>query len=73
MARSDQRKGFEPDVRLTLLETDVDGLGDSVRAINQKIEDEMGGVRKLLVGLLISVTTAALLLVINIFVIVGRS
>lgn len=73
MTRSDQRRGYEPDVRLSLLESDVDELVGAVAKINTKIEEEMGNIRRLLVGLLVSVTTAALLLVINIFVIVGRS
>lgn len=61
MPRTDQRHGFSVPNRISLLESDVDEL-------NQHLTDlagELRNIRNVLIGILISVTTASILLAIN--------
>ncbi len=61
MSRVEERKEFEVPVRVTLLEGDVDRGDEALEAFRQ----ELRGIRNVLVGLLVSVSTAAILLAIN--------
>lgn len=49
------------DVRIRLLESDMDDLEDMA----ERLESAIDGVRRVLVGILVSVTTASLLLALN--------
>lgn len=76
--RSQERSDFDVPVRLRLLENDADdaeahglALQEKVTADVAAIRDEVTGVKKLLVGILVSVTTASILMAINIAVVVS--
>lgn len=61
MTRAADRAGFTSDVRLRLLEDDADELQLAVSSVN----DRLGKILWALVGVLISVTTSAILLAVN--------
>lgn len=61
MSRVQERKGFEVPVRVTLLEGDADKGDKALEAFRL----ELRGIRNVLVGLLVSVSTAAILLAVN--------
>jgi hypothetical protein len=61
VSRVQERKGFEVPVRVTLLEGDADKGEDALEGFRL----ELRGIRNVLVGLLVSVSTAAILLAIN--------
>lgn len=76
--RAQQRQGFDEAVRLRLLEDDADDAEAHGLALQRQvaddiktIRDEVDGVKKLLVGILVSVATACILLVVNIVAITG--
>jgi hypothetical protein len=71
-ARTEQRRGFDVPIRLTLIEGDADRLEDKVDGglvrLEAKVDDGLAGIRALMIktvfvlaGLLVSVTTAAIL------------
>ncbi len=55
-------------VRLSLVEGDLDTMDTSLDGVRQ----DLAGLRKILVGILVSVTTASVLMVINIVLIGTR-
>ena len=67
MSRVEERKDFDEQVRVTLLESDADKAEKGLEAFRL----ELRGIRNVLVGLLLSIATAAVLLAINIMVIQG--
>lgn len=68
MGRTTQRKGFEHGVRLQLVEEDVDELEDELAKAIDKLSGELAKIKGVLLGMLISVTTAAILLAVNLVV-----
>lgn len=76
--RTQQRSDFDVPVRIRLLENDADdaeahglALQEKVAADIASIREEVTGLKKLLVGILVSVTTASILMAINIAVVVS--
>ena len=67
MSRVGERKDFDVPVRTTLLESDADKLEEGLEGFRL----ELRGIRNVLVGLLISIATAAVLLAINLMVVQG--
>lgn len=77
--RQQARQGFDANGRIRLLEDDADDmeaagvrLEAAIQAAKSEMQSELDGVKKILVGILISVTTASILLVVNILVIGSR-
>ena len=64
MSRPQERAGFDPAIRVQLLELDVDNLEAALEAIRQ----ELRGIRNVLVGMLVSLATASILLAISLVV-----
>lgn len=64
MPRTESRTGFDLPGRVRLLEGDMDKNDEVVSEINQRLARN----NQLLVGILISVTTASLLMLVNILV-----
>lgn len=62
--RTQARYGFEIPVRVTLVENDL----DEVDKQHDRLSDEIASVKKVLVGILVSLTTSAVLLAINLVV-----
>ncbi len=60
--RHDARKDFDVSTRIALIEADVDEFEVALAAL----ANELGGIRKVLIGLLVSISTACVLLAINI-------
>ena len=63
-SRRDRRGSLPDTVRLTLVEDDLDTLNEGLDALNEKL----GKIMWAMVGILISVTTASVLLVLNLAV-----
>jgi hypothetical protein len=63
-SRTHAREGFSDNVRVTLLEGDADALFRIFDGLRQ----EMKNANRILMGLLVSISTAAILLAINILV-----
>lgn len=61
MGRATDRTGFSDVVRLRLLEDDVDGFEDAMRGVNERLSKILWAI----VGVLISVSTSAILLALN--------
>lgn len=61
MGRATDRSGFSDVVRLRLLEDDVDAHEDVMRGVNERLSKILWAV----VGVLISVSTSAILLALN--------
>jgi len=59
--RAVARKGFTQGVRLTLVEDDLDQFDSSLA----DMANELKAIKNVLIGLLISVTTAAVVLALN--------
>lgn len=68
MSRSAARSGFDQGVRLQLVEEDVDDLEDELAKAIDKLSGELAKIKGVLLGMLISVTTAAILLAVNLVV-----
>lgn len=64
MTRIEERSTFEIPVRVTLLEGDADKGEGALEAFRL----ELRGIRNVMVGLLISVSTGAVLLAVNLMV-----
>lgn len=64
MTRKDEREGFEIPVRVQLLETDMDKDDEE----KEGIRNELRALRMVLIGILVSVTTASVLLAVNVAV-----
>jgi len=62
MTRKDEREGFEVPTRVQLLETDMD-TNDKEK---ESIRNELRALRMVLIGILVSVTTASVLLAVNV-------
>lgn len=78
VARTTSRQGFDPSTRIALLENDADdheafgiSLQSSVKDDIKAIREEVDGMKKILVGILVSVATACILLVVNIIAVSG--
>ena len=64
MSRTGQRREFDSEVRLALLETDADEADTAVDGLRQ----ELKATNRILLGLLVSVSTAAILFAVNIVI-----
>ena len=62
MSRAEDRRDFDRDVRVALLESDMDKDDKEKGAIR----DELKGMSRVLMGLLVAVATAAILLAANV-------
>lgn len=60
-SRSTIRKGFTQAVRITLIEDDI----DTVETVMSDLAGELKAIKNVLIGLLISITTAAVVLALN--------
>lgn len=60
--RQQARQNFAAEVRIALLETDADEKDDEMRSLR----DDVKAIKAVLIGLLISITTASILLLLNI-------
>lgn len=73
MSRADVRSMGSNDLRIRLLEDDADQferqLAEGIAEMRKGIADN----RKIMVGILVSLATAALLLAVNIAIITGKS
>lgn len=67
-SRQETRKNFTDPQRIGLLEDDVDEFHSDL----SDVVSELSSIKKLLVGVLVSVTTASILLVVNIMTLGGR-
>lgn len=67
-SRTADRVDFTDGVRLRLLEQDA----DKTDAAMDSFATELASIRKILLGILVSVTTASILLVVNVLTIGGR-
>ncbi len=72
MSRAAERAGFTLPVRVRLVEGDVDTLEEGQQAMVRAIDNlrestsaEINGLKRVMVGILISVTTASILLAVN--------
>ena len=65
-SRVEARRAFDTPTRLTLVEGDLDGLEGGLGAFREEIAGEVKSLRTVLIGILISVATAAILLAINV-------
>jgi hypothetical protein len=72
MTRISDRGDFEPPVRIRLLERDmdqydevIDRLTTTLDKVREDFSDSLEGMRKVLIGMLISLATAAVLLAVN--------
>lgn len=63
--RSERRKGLPQTTRITLVEDDLDTIDDGMNGLNEKL----GKIMWAMVGMLISISTASVLLVLNLLVI----
>ena len=68
MTRSQDRAKFTQATRLTLVEGDIDTLETG----QQKLVDAIDGLRKVMLGILVSISTGCILLVINVTVLSNR-
>jgi len=75
MPRREQREGFDDSTRIKLLENDLDAndvtMQQGAQALRETVSEfrtELKAMRGLLIGILVSVTTAALLLAANMVV-----
>ena len=75
MPRREQRDGFDDPTRIKLLENDLDAndvmMQQGAQALRETVSEfraELKAMRGLLIGILVSVTTAALLLAANMVV-----
>ncbi len=60
-SRTDQRRGFTVETRIALVEADADEHDEAVAAVNAKLDRFQG----ILVGILITLTTASVLMALN--------
>jgi len=65
ISRSEQRRDFTMETKVRLLESDA----DTFEATMMEIRHEMAGQTKVMIGILISLVTAALVLTVNVIVI----
>lgn len=65
IVRTEERRSFDQAVRVSLLEGDMDHFEDGFTAFRS----ELDAIRKILIGILVSVTTASLLLAVNVIVV----
>lgn len=75
-ARAVQRRGFPPEVRLTMVEDDLDQVDVGLEALRKECREqaekmlaESRSSRQLLTGILVAITTACIMLAINVTVI----
>lgn len=76
MTRRSDRVSYDEQTRVGLLESDADAFAESMvrleTMLDAKVEElrkTVAGVQKVLIGILISLTTASILLVVNIGVV----
>lgn len=62
VTRASDRAGFAEDVRIRLLESDMDQKDDQY----EELRNEIKGLQRVMVGMLISLATASILLALNI-------
>lgn len=66
MNRAVDRSSFDDKTRLRLVETDLDSMESELRAGLDDFRKELHAVQRVLIGILVSLTTAAILLAGNI-------
>ena len=78
MSRVEARKDFDDKTRLRLVEGDLDSfdssverLGDRIEASEEKLGDRMDRMNRTMLGILVAVTTASIMLAINLAVAVA--
>lgn len=67
MGRTSERREFDMPGRMRLVESDLDTLEEGQKELVAALD----GIRKVLIGVLVSVTTASVLLAVNVMV-MGR-
>lgn len=67
------RKDYEVPIRTSMLEDDADRFEQFMTDLANKTSAEVAAVRRLLTGILVSVTTACILLTVNIVVLGSNS
>lgn len=65
LSRIQLREGFDISMRLRLLENDADEMEASVARELKGFREELDGMKKIMVGILISLATACVLMVVN--------
>lgn len=71
MSRAQDRADFDLSIRLRLLEQDLDQQDEALDKVDgalEKMREELKGQSRILIGILVSVATAAILLAVNIAV-----
>lgn len=71
MSRANERSALEQDMRIVLLEQDADAFDKAFMGVREELKllgDKLSGLSKILVGMLISITTTSILLAINLIV-----
>jgi hypothetical protein len=63
-SRTEQRIGMDVEVRIRLLEADMDHYEHAGEAINRRLDKMMG----ILTGVLVALTTSSILLAVNLLV-----
>ena len=64
MGRTEDRAGFSDDVRLRLVEHDLDRIDDRI----DRLVAEIAGLRRVLTGILITLATGTVMLAVNVIV-----
>ena len=64
--RARRRETFDEKTRLRLVETDLDDLESELEAGLEDFRKELHAMQRVLIGILVSLTTAAILLAVNI-------
>lgn len=68
MSRSEQRAGMSVPTRVRLVESDLDTLEEG----QERLVAALDGIRKVLIGVLVSITTASCLLALNVLLLGGK-
>lgn len=79
MSRRSERANYDEKMRLDLLEADADRTDASQENLARTVHDEVGelrnqlvGLQRVLIGILVSLATSAVLLAVNIGVLGGK-
>ncbi len=68
MSRTVERSEFDIPGRMRLVESDIDTLEEG----QEKLVAALDGIRKVLIGVLVSITTASCLLALNVLLLGGK-
>lgn len=67
-ARADRWQGLDDSTVIRLVLSDLDGMETSVNHLAETVEAKLSGLTKVLIGILVSMTTASILLAVNLAV-----